>query len=218
MWELKDLKGQRFGRLVALDFAGYDNNKKGMWRCKCDCGNEVVVRTNGLTSGNTKSCGCLRKINNGKRTHGMTRTRLGSIYIGMKQRCFNPKTEHYSCYGGRGITICDEWLGKDGACAFFEWAKSNGYKEGLTIDRINVNGNYEPSNCRWVDMHVQALNRRQAKSQLGIKGVYLRPSGRYESKIKIYGKIIHLGTFNTIEEAAAARKAAELKYYGQVLD
>ena len=165
----KDRIGERFGRLTVIERAESYINPNGTprtaWKCKCDCGNEVVVLAQSLSNGATKSCGCLKKerVHEICRTHGelvykKKRTRLYCIWENMKRRCFNPKNQFYYCYGGRGITVCDEW--KDSFEAFREWAYSSGYDEYLTIDRVNVDGNYEPDNCRWVTMKEQSNNKR----------------------------------------------------------
>lgn len=124
------------------------------WNCICDCGKEVVVDGNCLKSGNVTSCGCYWKEI--KTTHGMTNTRLYHIWHTMKSRCLNKNDNNYKNYGHRGIKICDEWMKFE---QFSKWALSNGYSDKLTIDRINVNGNYCPDNCRWVDVVVQNNNK-----------------------------------------------------------
>lgn len=155
-----DLKGQRFGKLKVLEEA----NQIGIrtrWICLCDCGNKKEIGTNELRQGNTQSCGCYQKecrISNVTK-HKMSNTRLYKIWSCMKYRCLGRKYKEYHLYGGRGIKICDEWLTFDG---FYEWAKDK-YFENSSIDRINYNGNYEPSNCRFVDNFVQAKNRRNVK-------------------------------------------------------
>ena len=123
--------------------------------CRCDCGNEKVVRLCYLRRGTTKACGCLR----GKSsiTHHGTKTRLYRCWQSMKRRCLSPNDERYRFYGGRGVSICSEWMVYE---PFRDWALANGYTDELTLDRIDVNGNYEPSNCRWVDMKTQANNKR----------------------------------------------------------
>lgn len=148
--------GRRFGKLIVVERAE-NIGDYAAWKCKCDCGNETVVTGSNLRSGNTKSCGCLSGT-----THGMTHTRLYHVWGGMIQRCTNPNAAKYSYYGGRGIRVCDEWC--NSFVAFYEWAMANGYDPELpwykcTIDRIDVNGNYEPANCRWVDMKTQNNNK-----------------------------------------------------------
>ena len=130
-----------------------------MWLCKCDCGNIKKVRTNHLKFGSIKSCGCLLLLGNPK--HNMCGTKIYNVYKSMRERCFNKNDKNYRHYGGRGIKICDEWLDKEnGFMNFYNWAIKNGYKKGLTLDRINVDGNYSPSNCRWTTMKEQSNNRR----------------------------------------------------------
>lgn len=158
----KDLTGQRFGRLVAIEPIGKTDVGNVVWRCKCDCGNVKDVSTKYLGRG-TASCGCyaqeLRVMRSTK--HGRRRTRLYDVHKGMLQRCNNPNAHEYENYGGRGIRVCSEWLEFEN---FAKWADANGYKEAnhgeCTLDRINPNGNYEPSNCRFVDMKTQQRNRR----------------------------------------------------------
>lgn len=151
-----DLTGQRFGRLVVESFAYADKNRHSMWNCKCDCGVTKIVRTNELKEGKTKSCGCLYEEVNVK--HRKRETRIYRIWRGMVTRTENERNLRFCDYGGRGIQICDEWR-KDFQ-KFYDWAMSNGYKENLTIDRVDNDKGYCPNNCRWVDRKTQSNNRR----------------------------------------------------------
>lgn len=153
------LTGKKFNRLTVLRRNGSSKDKHAMWLCKCDCGNETVVRSDCLRIGKIQSCGCLRNelVGDRGRTHGMTETRLYRTWCGMKNRCYNPSYKGYKNYGGRGITICSEWL--HDFQAFYDWAMANSYKENLTIERKDVNGNYCPENCCWITKKMQSRNR-----------------------------------------------------------
>ena len=154
----KDITGQRFGRLIAIKPNGTQGNNT-KWLCKCDCGNFKTTNISSLTRGLCKSCGCLRKENTASmfKKHGYRNTKLYAVYCTMKARCYNPNSEQYKYYGANGVRIYNEWLAD--FKTFYDWSIENGYKEGLSIDRIDVNGNYEPSNCRWVDIVSQANNK-----------------------------------------------------------
>lgn len=160
MGRFEDLTGQKFGRLTVAEYKGSDNGHGAVWECDCSCGAAKIVRARHLKSGAVQSCGCLNKEKTSERasTHGMTNTRLYHIWKQMRHRCYKPYASNYARYGGRGITVCEEW--KNDFQAFYDWSMANGYSDDLSIDRIDANGNYEPSNCRWIGLDLQANNKR----------------------------------------------------------
>lgn len=148
--------GEKFNKLTVLaECNKRDKHGNVVYKCLCDCGNIRYVTSHNLRYGDVKSCGC---TNHDGKTHGKTYTRLYRIYCGMKGRCYTKSNISYPRYGKRGITICNEWL--NDFMAFYNWAYKNGYNEDLQIDRIDVNGNYEPSNCRWVNRKCNCNNKR----------------------------------------------------------
>jgi len=158
-----DISGQRFGRLLVLKRDTSNLGKWSFWLCQCDCGNIVSVKGDRLKRGLTSSCGCFRKESFTKMLtkHGMSNTKIYRVWQGMKERCYSEKHKSFNYYGGRGITVCDEWMDKElGFIAFYEWSISNGYSEGLTLDRSDNEGNYEPSNCKWTTRLEQGSNMR----------------------------------------------------------
>jgi len=153
-----DLTGQKFGKLTAIKPVGTNKSGNTLWKCKCDCGNSSVVINSNLTRGNSKSCGCTNSERLIKRNtkHNLCYTPIYNVWSSMKERCRNKNCKEYVHYGGRGIKICDEWMDFNN----FYNGMIGTYKKGLSLDRINVNGNYEPSNCRWVTQLRQCNNKR----------------------------------------------------------
>lgn len=169
MSKLLNLSRKRFGRLLVKSENGRDKQGRKLWLCKCDCGNFITVASRHLVNGKTQSCGCLQKELTSQRfkTHGLTKDnkKLNSIWHAMKSRCENPSIKEFNRYGGRGIKVCDEW--RNDFKKFYDWAILNGYREGLSIDRINNDGNYEPSNCQWISRSENAKKAWTDRKILG---------------------------------------------------
>lgn len=157
-----DMTGWRFGRLFVIEEAGRNKHGRVIWKCICDCGNEKIVEGQSLRTGFTRSCGCYARETEAMRAtkHGMCNERLYGILHSMTGRCYNKNNAAYNYYGGRGIKVCDEWLGENGFQNFYNWAMTNGYDENLSIDRINNDGPYAPWNCRWATAGEQSRNKR----------------------------------------------------------
>ena len=212
----KDLTNQKFGRLVVLEEAGRDKHGKVLWKCQCQCSEKSIVTicSNSLRTKHTQSCGCVQKEYAKKEKyvkHGQARKSsknpIYHIWIAMFNRCYNPNNQAYHNYGGRGIRVCDRWPGENGFQNFYEDIGKY-RKEGTTLDRINNDGDYEPSNCRWTTWEKQQQNTRS-------KGYHLnKRNGKYLSKIRVNKKTIYLGHFNTPEEARKAYIEAKRKYHG----
>ena len=199
--------GDRFGKLVVIKLDHYKPyntktkvksktynviNYQQYYLCKCDCGNECIVRKDSLLNKNTQSCSCMQKeaIREINKKYcfidSRSKTRLYSEYLGIKRRCYNKNEPSYKYYCNRGIKVCEEW--KNDFMSFYNWAINNGYKENLSIDRINVNGNYEPSNCRWVDLKTQQYNKTNTLyfNNYTIKDIMQRTGLKYHT---IYRRI-----------------------------
>jgi hypothetical protein len=188
-------------------FATENSKRKvrfGLYKCGF-CGNEFRTSTQGVLRGKTKSCGCynIKRVRESNTKHGLRSTRLYTTWSDIKRRTLNPKHKSYQNYGGRGITICEEWLDIHN---FYKWALSNGYSDELSIDRIDNDGNYCPENCRWVTPTIQIRNQRIRKTNTsGYKGVcYRKGNNIYTAQICVNKNVIHLGSFKTPEEGAIA--------------
>lgn len=217
-----ELIGKQFGRLTVIKQIE-SLNHRSRFLCSCECGNTKKVLGQNLLSGHVKSCGCLHseisrkrieKYNSsdGREAHGQAKTRLYAIWEGMKTRC-NKKNHHtFKNYGGRGIKICPEWA--NSYISFRDWSLANGYADNLSIDRIDVNGDYCPENCRWTDASTQAMNKRiTAKNTSGVVGVsFNKKTKKFVAYITRNYKMKYLGAFDTLEEAAEVRHKAECQH------
>ena len=165
-----NLTGKRFGRLTVIGESNKGDKNHRHVLCKCDCGNEKDVAICSLRSGNTQSCGCIHQevFREIITKHGHYYEKLHGIWAQMRQRCSNPKNKSYKYYGALGVSVCEQWQQYG---PFRDWAMKNGYKEGLTIDRINTYGNYEPDNCRWITIQEQQKNRKPPRKRKGYQNV-----------------------------------------------
>lgn len=207
------LPGQVFGRLTAIEFAGYrrtspSSGKRGFWLCACECGNRNEFKSKYLLNGDTKSCGCLvgDRCADRNRTHGMANTPTYISWAMMVNRCTNKGGKVYKHYGAKGITVCPEWM------TFDNFLADMGVRpDGTTLDRREVLKGYFKDNCRWANDHEQAQNRGVTKlTRFGIPGVTWRDDfQRYSAHIGAFGKHYHLGLYQDFFEACCARKSAE---------
>lgn len=207
-------KDFKLGALLLLESAGYDKHYHKLGKYLCFCGNEFVASMYRVKTGGTKSCGCYNKYVMSKTmtVHGESETPLYAIWCSMKRRCYNKRDSSYKNYGGRGITVCEEW--KNDFIIFRDWCIQNNYKNGLSIDRKNNNKGYSPNNCRWVTTDIQNVNQRTRKDNTsGIPGVgYLSRNTNlnnpWYARISIKGKERYLGYFKTKEEASEVYEKA----------
>jgi hypothetical protein len=200
-----DLTGQRFERLSVVEYAGFDKHRRALWKCLCDCGKESIVVGANLRCGYTKSCGCLfSEMNTGITREVGKSSRLYKIWAGMKQRCSNSKNKNYDRYGGRGITVCPEWMEYK---PFQEWALSHGYATGLTIERVENNKGYGPENCEWKTRQDQAINRDFHPSLSGERGVsWHKHLCKWYARVIYKRKVVYSEYFDEFDEAVKAVK------------
>lgn len=208
--------GKTINELTVEKFVKIPNKKRTHALCRCSCGNMTVIEVGKLNYGTIKSCGCLKGKGYHK-THELTGTRIHNIWQNFKQRCYNKNNPDYHYYGGRGITVCDEWL--NDFIAFYNWSIENGYAENLTIDRRNNDKGYSPDNCRWATRAMQTINQgMKSNNKSGTKGVYYdKATEKWKAQIGAFGKRICVGTYPTIQEAIHARKESELLYWNNEL-
>lgn len=203
--EKRDYIGQHKNFLTVIG-EERDKDNRLIFVCRCDCGNIKRIQYQHVLSGKVKSCGCKHNqlCSETSKHHGETGTRLYRIWRGMIGRCYYPTSDNYKNYGGRGISVCDEW--RHNYESFRDWALSHGYEDNLTIDRIDVNGNYEPSNCKWATHHEQNLNRRPIKKKTwSIDGIE-KPRTEW---CKEYGKSIQCVMYRVSKMGMTVKEALE---------
>lgn len=207
-----NLLGERFGMLTVIGEAP-KQGRWSCWLCKCDCGREKIVKTDNLVRGFTKSCGCstIKLQLKSRKVDMHSRDRLYRIYYKIKRRCNRPNIKYYS---NKGVKLCEEW--NNDYYSFYNWAMNNGYKDNLSIDRIDTNGNYCPENCRWVDSIVQNRNKSlQSNNKSGYAGIrFIKELNKYRVTIGVNGTKESCGLYENLEDAKNARKEAEEKYWG----
>lgn len=192
--------GMKFGELTVLEIVSYTQIK-----CKCSCGSIKDYRRNNLYSGNTKNCGCVRKKRVSKMStkHSLSKTRIYRLYLSMKARCYRKSVYAYKWYGEKGIKVCDEWLGENGFMNFYNWAMSNGYEDKLSLERKDVNSNYCPENCTWIELlkqHENTSHSLRVKTKEGYVSVKTL-SKKYNIPIHtLYSRIRLLDKKNLTEE------------------
>lgn len=209
-YKVEDYIGKKFGKWTILENAGKSKDGHKIVKCRCECGTESIQALSSLINGKTMQCrNCaLKYLNEISSTHGLTGHPLQNVWNSMKQRCSNEKQPHYKYYGAKSIKVCDEWL--NSFESFYNWAINNGYKKGLSIDRIDVNGDYCPENCRWTTNKIQSINRnKQLNNTSGYIGIHIKnmKNNRQMWEADIYSdyKTIYLGTYKTQKEALEIR-------------
>ena len=221
---VKSRVGERFNKLTITGVAEPYITPKGIscarWECICDCGEVISVRFSALTSGNTKSCGCIRRGSSkpGNIVHGYRDHPLWPVYYSMIRRCVDPKDSSYPKYGGRGITVCDRKKNnkKEGFPNFLEDMGER--PDRFNLDRIDPEQGYCPENCRWVDKSVSSFNtRKKSTNTSGRTGVkWNKKLNKWIAATDVDGQYIHLGCFMSFETAVKVREEAELRYYGEL--
>lgn len=218
MVQLRDLVGQKFEKLLVIRRAAFNIGGRVSWECLCDCGNTTIVPANNLTSGNTKTCGCGKYVGFVDRTtHGLSDTPLNDMYYNMRIRCFGNHKQNKS-YSAKGITLCSEW---DMFDKFQKWALSNGYIEGLQIDRIRNEDGYSPENCRFINRVANSLNK-SCRNKYGVIGLDYTQKDGYILRVSLKSKRKYVvGFFKDIESAGAVRNRLVdefIEKYGRLQD
>lgn len=202
------MTGTKYGRAEVISFARNDKYGNALWNCKCDCGKMFVTNGQSLRNGHTKSCGCYHSDRTKERQtiHNMSSKRIYRIWAGMKSRCYNKNNAEYEMYGGRGISICDEWNEFE---KFKDWSEEHGYKETLTIDRIDNNEGYSPSNCRWTTRAEQ--NRNTSRTHRIKDGDRILTASQVAYLVGVSRSVVAAwcrnGEVTTLDEAVARRNA-----------
>lgn len=224
MWNKIAMEGKMFGKWTVLEESGRNKHGKIMWTCKCECGTVKDICGENLRSGNSSSCGCykLQLFLDRSTKHNMSRTRFYNIWSLMIRRCSDPNFSKYEIYGGRGVKVNQRWHDfinfRDDLLAGYENHVKMFGEKNTTLDRVDVNGDYEPNNVRFATMNQQAQNRRVLSSnKSGVTGVsWNKQKEKWVAKIDVNGNGKYLGSFVSFDEAVTARKQAEIEFrYGK---
>lgn len=205
----ENLEGHKFNMLTVISLSKVTERGLKLYLCECECGNIKELYGTAVKSGRSKSCGCLTR-------HGMTGTKEYTAWLGMYARCYNERNDSFEGYGGRGIQVCDSWREKYKGFPNF-YVDMGECPEGMSLDQIDVDGDYCPENCRWSDLSTQNFNQRlRVTNKSGKTGVRFADN-KWVATISCKGERIYLGTFENYADAVDARQAAEIKYFGVVL-